>query len=437
MLNLEALMNRLVLSFSLLLIASGIATAQTNYALSFNGSSAFVDLPYTSSAFQPTGGNFSAEAWIYIAADAGTDQKVFMTLGGWARGYAMNVYNDGAGYYFTAGIYLNGHNYFASDNSTFIPTETWTHVAMTWNQAGDLIAYVNGVETNRISTEGYSYSSSLNKVTIGVGYTNMYYAYFKGKIDELRVWNTTRSASEIFDNMNAELAGSETGLVAYYKMSDGSGTTLSDDQSSGSNPGTISNATWVSSDSPLPVELTSFAATPKGRSVELVWETASEVDNYGFEIERSPAGSTTWENIGFVSGNGSTNIPHSYSYTDVTAVGPVQYRLKQINRDGSFEYSQTVAASPSMIKVLELDQNYPNPFNPATNISFTVPTNGHAVLTVVNILGQRVATLFNGEAEAGRMYQASFDASGFAAGLYFSRLEHNGTVKLKKMQLIK
>ena len=88
-------------------------------------------------------------------------------------------------------------------------------------------------------------------------------------------------------------------------------------------------------------------------------------------------------------------------------------------------------------KGFTLSQNYPNPFNPTTNIEFTVPSNGRATLKVFNAIGQEVATLFNGEAEAGKYNMVQFNASGFATGLYFSRLEFGGAVQLKKMMLVK
>ncbi len=114
------------------------------------------------------------------------------------------------------------------------------------------------------------------------------------------------------------------------------------------------------------------------------------------------------------------------------------YRLKQIDRDGKFEYSKeveiTAAGAPA---VFVLSQNYPNPFNPTTNISFSVPSTGHATLKILNMLGQEVATLFAGEALAGIFNEVQFNASGCASGIYFSQLEYNGKVHTAKMTLIK
>ncbi len=187
--------------------------------------------------------------------------------------------------------------------------------------------------------------------------------------------------------------------------------------------------------SALPVELTSFTASTHGSAVTLHWNTATEVNNYGFDVEKNTG---VWEKIGFVAGHGTTNAPQSYAFADNAGDGRIQYRLKQIDRDGKFEYSKEVelteVAAPT---VFALSQNYPNPFNPTTNIAFTVPSTGRATLKILNILGQEVATLFNGEAQAGIVNQVQFNATGLASGMYFSRLEQNGKAQMTKMSLLK
>ncbi len=187
---------------------------------------------------------------------------------------------------------------------------------------------------------------------------------------------------------------------------------------------------------PLPVELVSFTAISAKTGVTLNWKTATEVNNYGFDVERKS--NADWAKVGFVEGHGTTNAPQSYSYSDNFASGKIVYRLKQIDRDGKFEYSKEVeVAAVAAPAVFSLSQNYPNPFNPTTNISFTVPSTGRATLKILNILGQEVATLFNGEAQAGIVNQVQFNASGCASGMYFSRLEQNGKTQMTKMSLLK
>jgi hypothetical protein len=146
-----------------------------------------------------------------------------------------------------------------------------------------------------------------------------------------------------------------------------------------------------------------------------------------------------WTRSGFVAGSGPSNIPREYYFIDRhLAAVKYEYRLKQIDHDGKFKYSTSVEVHIGLApRVFELSQNYPNPFNPATNIEFTVPANGRATLKIFNNLGQEVATLFDEDAEAGMYNQVQFNASNLATGIYFSRLEFDGRMQLKKMLLLK
>ncbi|HLP82288.1 MAG TPA: T9SS type A sorting domain-containing protein [Nitrosomonas sp.] len=212
-------------------------------------------------------------------------------------------------------------------------------------------------------------------------------------------------------------------------------------QYQGGNGGGSATASLIAS--PLPVELISLTGSVEHSHVILVWKTVTEINNFGFEVERkgSLLGQTNnapWVKVGFVNGNGTTNASKSYSFIDNQASGRVFYRLKQIDRNGKFSYSPMVEVVAGNIpNELSLVQNYPNPFNPSTTLSFSVPYNGRAILKIFNTLGQEVATLFNGEAQAGIFNQVQFNASGFASGLYFSRLEFDGKIQLKKMTLMK
>ena len=195
--------------------------------------------------------------------------------------------------------------------------------------------------------------------------------------------------------------------------------------------------------SPMPVELASFTAAAKGRAIVLQWKTATEKNNFGFDIERRAATSASspsaiWTKIGFAEGNGTTNTPHSYTFADNTVGGSYAYRLKQIDRDGRSEYSAVVEAVLAMsASDYSLTQNYPNPFNPATTIHFMLKATQHATVTVYNALGQEVATLFDGVAEGNTMQAVVFDASRLSSGMYFYTLRSNEKFEVKKMQLLR
>ncbi|MFA6469875.1 MAG: T9SS type A sorting domain-containing protein [Bacteroidota bacterium] len=197
----------------------------------------------------------------------------------------------------------------------------------------------------------------------------------------------------------------------------------------------------------LPVELASFTASAKQNEVALQWQTATEVNNYGFEIEksrrqksedRSPDKTNGWDKVGFVEGNGTTSASKEYSFIDKNiGAGKYLYRLKQIDRDGKFSFSQEVEVIIGGVpNMFALEQNYPNPFNPSTVISYQLPVNSHVTLKVFDVIGREVATLVNEVKEAGR-YSATFDAAKLSSGIYFAQLQSGDKIQLKKMLLLK
>jgi hypothetical protein len=185
---------------------------------------------------------------------------------------------------------------------------------------------------------------------------------------------------------------------------------------------------------PTPVQLTSFTASAVSGGVMLNWATATEIDNYGFEVECSVDGNV-WKAIAFVEGHGNSNTPQEYSYFDNSAAGNVSYRLKQLDNNGAYEYSAVVSANAGLAKT-ELLQNSPNPFNPSTKINFVLADNGQVNISVYNMLGQKVAELVNGNMTAGN-HTVNFNASDLASGFYFYTLKTAGYSKTMKMMLIK
>ncbi|MDD8017510.1 MAG: T9SS type A sorting domain-containing protein [Bacteroidota bacterium] len=251
--------------------------------------------------------------------------------------------------------------------------------------------------------------------------------------------NETTKLAQVTDTMYIDATTSQ-GNTYYYRVAgiDVHG-----------NVGTPSNELVETA---LALELSAFTATQSHRSVILQWKMASETNNRGFDVEKRRIQNTevstqniaeVWGRVGFVEGSGTSNVPREYSFTDTKLdVGKYSYRLKQTDNNGSVRYSSEVEAEIIAPKVFELSQNYPNPFNPTTTIEFTLPENGRAVLKVFNSLGQEVATLFNGVAEAGQYHQVIFsaeggDASRLSSGIYIARLDWNGNHVIKKMMLLK
>ena len=206
--------------------------------------------------------------------------------------------------------------------------------------------------------------------------------------------------------------------------------------------GTFSGANLSSGNVDLPVELTAFTAAATSSMAILKWSTATEVNNTGFDVERctmlNTAPATDWQKIGFVAGAGTSNAPHEYSFTDKNITsGRYTYRLKQIDRDGSFKYSQSAEVEVGTVpQVYSLSQNYPDPFNPTTTITYSLPGDENIRLAVYDILGSEVGVLVNGVQTAGS-HQVMFSGSNLGSGIYFYKLESSGQTIIKKMILLK
>ncbi len=205
-------------------------------------------------------------------------------------------------------------------------------------------------------------------------------------------------------------------------------------------------------DGALPVELTSFTAVKLDNAVQLLWETATEVNNYGFEVQRkTDCGedcNSDWEVLGVVPGHGNSNSPKQYEYIDENIPSDnLLYRLKQIDTDGTFEYyNETVNVNADNITGVESDnlpgefslsQNYPNPFNPVTQIRFSVAEKSKVILSVYNTLGEQVAELINAEYSPGT-YGIEFNAENLPSGLYIYKLQAGDKYNaVGKMVLVK
>jgi hypothetical protein len=191
----------------------------------------------------------------------------------------------------------------------------------------------------------------------------------------------------------------------------------------------------------LPVELTSFTACSNGRNVQINWVTKTELNSNIFEIERSVKStigeSVKWVSVGSVLASGTSISTSKYSYMDKNLQdGVYQYRLKMIDYDGSYEYSNVIETEIALPKNFELSQNFPNPFNPLTRINYSLPINSKVILEVYNITGERISQLVNEEKTAGN-YTVEFDSDKLSSGLYIYQLRIGNFVQTRKMILMK
>ncbi len=186
----------------------------------------------------------------------------------------------------------------------------------------------------------------------------------------------------------------------------------------------------------VPVELTSFTAMVNGKEILLSWSTASELNNLGFEIQRSTE-KVEFYTVGFVNGHGTTTEQQNYSFKDKNLDnGKYYYRLKQVDFNGSYEYSDVVEVEWRAFNSYLLEQNYPNPFNPTTTIGFGIQDKSNVKITILNAIGEEVAVVLNEEREPG-YHTVEFIASSLPSGVYFYRLQAGEFVSTKKMLLIK
>ncbi len=187
---------------------------------------------------------------------------------------------------------------------------------------------------------------------------------------------------------------------------------------------------------PLPVELTSFTFNVIDNQVTLNWLTASETNNYGFNVERKAL--SGWEQIGFVPGFGTSSEPRAYSFTDADLTpGTYYYRIKQTDFSGTYTYYDLdVAVVVSAPDRFDLAQNYPNPFNPVTSIQYSVAKETDVSLVVFNSIGQEVAVLVNETQQPGK-YTVNFNAQNFSSGVYYYKINAGEFVSVKKMILLK
>jgi len=324
---------------------------------------------------------------------------------------------------------------------------------------------VGGDETISKSTNGGlifldNYDGVLQSLFLGVEFFDINYGIVGGEDGKVLVttnggtdW-TIRNAGgfglmrgiHIFNEENAYVVGTPEQV---FKTTDGGITWVSDFNGANTvalykikftenNTGLIcgSQGKFLINTDYVPVELSGFTAIVDGNDVQLNWTTETELNNSGFEILRSVDGNN-WENIAFVPGFGTASEPRTYYFTDAELKsGFNSYRLKQIDFDGSFEYSDIVNVFVSSPIDYNLEQNYPNPFNPNTQIKFSISNEVQVNLSVFNFLGEKVKELKNEIMKPG-YYEVEFNASSLASGVYSYRIKAGDFVETKKMVLMK
>ena len=253
---------------------------------------------------------------------------------------------------------------------------------------------------------------------VTTGNTNLRVAY---ALDSLVTWNgigpdgyTTNPPAEIeSDSLNPNISLA-SGSNMYVALASAQGTI----------------------DNPLPVEISLFTYKMNHNAVSLIWNTSTEKNNSGFEIQRSND-NVQFKKIGFIQGAGTSTDSHSYSFADKNInSSKIFYRLKQIDLSGKYNYSKTIEVNVALPADYLLKQNYPNPFNPSTTISYSIPKAGFVSLNIYNTLGQKVKELVKGFRAAGD-YSVHFDAKNLQSGIYFYKLETKNFIKTMKMMLVK
>ncbi|MEP6584516.1 MAG: LamG-like jellyroll fold domain-containing protein, partial [Ginsengibacter sp.] len=314
--------------------------AQAGEALNFDGTDDYVDLPFV------VQNSYTKEAWINLSV---VDAGIHNILSGSQT--ALYVVNG----QLTAGHFPNFNE---AQDPTPLVAGTWYHVAVTFdNTTGDITLYKNGA---MVGATGTSPAYTETEGYIGAIYVGAASYFFQGSIDEVRFWSVVRTPTQIAAYANCSLVGNEPNLTAYYGLNQGT---------AGGNNATETNATdisgnaldgvlftfaltgatsnWIAPGAPLtgpcaalPIELSYFSAEKSGNNVSLVWKTASEHNNAGFEIERSANGNNGWQKIASVKGAGNSSTEITYSYSDLSPIrGNNFYRLKQTDFDGSVKYS--------------------------------------------------------------------------------------------------
>ncbi len=365
----------------------------------------------------------------YKSYDFGNTWSQVSTVSGFTTPCDIEVFPD------------SSHIILAGDNTTGIFRST--NAGVTWNQvyvtSGEIPTIAIDQRTKTAWATKWGGGGGLLKST-DFGQTWVAIPFFNG----LSMWGVDIAP----ENPDFVMTGKYSGSNIYITKDGGANWITTALASSNYSIKIIDTLTIFAAQSPgiykasvpyVPVELASFYASVIDNEVILGWTTATELNNARFEIERSPKGETKeWTRIGEVEGHGTTTSPRRYIYSDRPGVtGAYLYRLKQVDYDGSFEYSNEIEATTESPRVFTLEQNYPNPFNPSTNIRFSLPEQAEVTLSIFDVTGREVANVINGKILQAGNHSLEFNASALTSGVYLYTLKAGDRSQTKKFTLLK
>jgi len=470
---------------------------RVNGAQQFNGSSDGITAPGITAYDFSTGTSFTFEAWIKHVTGSYISEEIIVERKSSSGALAINLKFNSTAVSFS--VRNTASEIYDVTGTTNLYDNNWHHVVGVRDaNTNQLKIYVDGVLENTVSAT-YTAGFASPTTEINMGWRSSTSAgFFDGIIDEVAIYDAALDAVSISQhysnglqnqgycneiqpinvptNLSAVLNPSDTtnvilswlnnsdnelGFVIERKTGDslsiepfavvdtvgadvtGYEDTSVDDTTTYTYRVYAFNADIVSDYSnmaqvvtPVPVELTSFFATLLNQGVLLEWETASELNNAGFNVQRSKDNSKFFD-IAYIKGQGTTTNKSFYSYNDQSvSTGKYSYRLKQIDLDGSVTYSQVVSVDLGMVNSFVLEQNYPNPFNPSTQIRFSIPEVTNVKLIVSDALGREIALLVDGKLNAGD-YKIDFDADGISSGIYICTLITDTFKQSRKMILMK
>lgn len=337
--------------------------------------------------------------------------------------YSVTFVNEDIGYIVGGGIILKSTNQGISWIQQTIPTTLPLYGVYFVNQnIGFAIGYQGvGLKTTNGGEDWLMMNTGTSNTLWNIFFTDNENGYIVG--DGGKILKTTNSGNNWFSLSS----GVPENLRSVFFINQNEGYVVGEN-------GIILKTTQGG----IPVELSSFTVNVDGNNIILNWSSSSELNNRGFEIEKS-ADKNIWQTIGFVKGNGTTTEINNYSFTDYLNDNNTQklfYRLKQIDYDGNFEYSYIVEVEVGNPSDFFLSQNYPNPFNPETTIKYQLPVNGFVSLKIFNILGQEVKILVNEFQETG-YYNIKFNSVGLPSGIYLYKIQAGDFISIKKMMILK